>query len=339
MYIYIYICDIYIYIWFYGYILRMSIPYWQKTLFSTSGHLTPRPPSLQRKVSVEARSKCKWGTTLQQTWEFHIPSLLNENPLQSFFSLSLNCLRKTVSPVHKNGNDAAPRDPVQKSFSVPQPFTRVSRLALKHLISTGHPVTPIGTKRWYLGFTWTLWIAPWGPVFQKSSSSDFLSDCTFWHSATWSQDAISFISAFSVSVEPAWFLIHWSLCLLSALVFKTSCSSKREYLPVTKTLSQNWGIHCFGQTIGQHCLTWNPSNITVGFQPFPYQETFNGCSVLTATRNGSPGQDVIHGSAISNYCWPGLTLQNMFRVTPLTVGIWYPCPHHSNPQQPVHWVA
>ena len=52
--------------------MRMSIPYWQKTLFSTSGHLTPRPPSLQRKVSVEARSKCKWGQPFSKLESFTI---------------------------------------------------------------------------------------------------------------------------------------------------------------------------------------------------------------------------------------------------------------------------
>ena len=151
--------------------------------------------------------------------------------------LSSNRLRKIVSPVHKNGNDAAPREPVQKSFSTPHPFIRSFPASTKTLIPTGHPVTPTGTNLWYLGLSQIRRIASPGPIFQKSSGAEFASICTLTHVSGTLIAAGEVVSlCFCFGGQP-WLLIRWSRCLLSALVFSTSCSSNNEYLPVTNCLS------------------------------------------------------------------------------------------------------
>ena len=176
------------------------------------------------------------GKTIRQTWKFHIPSLLNEPDETFICSLPIACGRlfhlstkMAMTRLHENLSRSLFQHPILL-FGVSLPVPR-------HLIPTGHPVTPTGTNLWYLGLSQIRWIASPGPIFQKSSGAEFASICTLTHVSGTLIAAGEVVSlCFCFGGQP-WLLIRWSRCLLSALVFSTSCSSNNEYLPVTNCLS------------------------------------------------------------------------------------------------------
>ena len=171
----------------------------------------------------------------QDTREFHTPSLLGAPSLfPKFFPVFL---WKIVSPVQNSDIGAAPLDPVQKSYSTVPPFTRVSLTALKSRMSTGHSVTPIGTKRFLRGMTWILRICSPGPVCQKSRGFSFVCTSTLKLVST---VASSFFEVETFGPAWPWSLIHCKRCRLSALLLRFPFHQTKNTSLIPNTAWELW---------------------------------------------------------------------------------------------------
>ena len=251
--------------------------------------------------------------------------------------LSSNRLRKIVSPVHKNGNDAAPREPVQKSFSTPHPFIRSFPASTKTLNPNRTPSNPNRDKP----------LIPWF----VANSADSIAwsnlpkilwcrvcfylyiDTCFWNfDRCWRSCFIMLLlRRTTLTLDPLKSLPIISSSLQHLLFVKQRVSSSHQ-------LSQYRGIDCLFVKQSAN-IPWLDTKRTseLAFNPSLIRRHYC-CLMFTATRNCCASQDIIHGSAIRDNVCLSLPLQNFLRTAPFTAWVRQPCPHHPEPQQTIHRV-